>query len=338
MNASSILSLGLLLMIPTLPMNAATLIVANKSDDTVDLIDTRTGKSTATIPTGHAPHEVETSPDGTIAVVADYGDRSTPGSTLTVIDLRSKEVVRTIDLGEHQRPHGLSWLEGSEIAVTTEGSRDLVIVDVDSGEIVASIPTGQQVSHMVAVTPDKTRAFVANIGSGTVTVIDLVEREKIRDIETGAGAEGIAVTPDGREVWVTNRDADTISIIDTETLEILDTVECSGFPIRVEIMPDGNHALVSAARSGEVVRFDTKRRREIAREKLDLSTVSDDAKRLFADFDSPVPVGIQINTKGDRAWVAATQSDAVVVIDPVTVEVLDVIRAGREPDGMAWAE
>lgn len=332
-------SILLICTVSTAPIQAATLIVANKSDDTVDLIDPSTGETHTTLPTGHAPHEVETSPDGKIAVVANYGDRPSPGSSLTVIDLESKKVIRTIALGEYERPHGLAWLEGNRVAVTTEGSADLVVVDVVSGEVVASIPTEQSVSHMVAVTPDGKRAFVANIGSGSMTAIDLVARKKLRDIATGAGAEGIAVTPDGTEVWVTNREADTISVIGTDSLEIEETIEAGGFPIRIEFTPDGRSALVSAARSGEVVRFDTEKRAEIARETLDLSTVSDDAKRLFTDFgDSPVPVGIQLSSDGTRAYIAATQSDAVVIIDATTLEVLGLIRAGREPDGMAWAD
>lgn len=333
------LVLLVLAVLPASTARAGTLLVANKSDDTVDLIDPATGESLATIPTGEAPHEVEVSPDGRWAVVANYGDRGNPGSTLTVIDLDSRKVARTIDLGGHQRPHGLAWLEGDRVAVTTEGSGDLIVVRIDGGEIVASVATEQAVSHMVAVTPDHRRAFVANLGSGTVTAIDLAKRSKIRDIATGAGAEGVAVTPDGSEVWITNREEGTISVIDTATLRELATIQSPGFPIRIEISPDGTLALVSAARTGEIVSIDVAARREIARRQLDLSTVSDQLERLFSDFgDSPVPVGIQFSPDGRRAWIAATQSDAIVVVDPDTLEVVDLMRAGREPDGMAWRD
>jgi YVTN family beta-propeller protein len=321
------------------PLVASTLIVANKSDDTVDLIDPTTGKSLATLETGHAPHEVVVSPDGKRAVVSNYGDRAAAGSTLTVIDLPARKPIRTIELGDHTRPHGLAWLEGARIAVTTEGSAHLLVVDVKKGEIVAKIPTGQTISHMVAVTSDLRRAFVANIGSGSTTVIDLTENKKLGDIETGAGAEGVAVRPGTSEVWVTNRAADTISVIDTETLEITATVDCEGFPIRIAFTPDGKHALVSAARSGEVVRLDAEARKALARRKLDFSKAPDADRRLFGDQfgESPVPVGLVVTADGASAFVAATQSDVVAVIDPVTLEVRRLIRAGREPDGMAIA-
>ncbi len=321
------------------PLGAETLLVANKTDNTVDLVDLKTGRSTATLPTGRAPHEIAVSSDGTTAVISNYGDRDRPGSSLTVVDVAAAKVLRTIDLGRHTRPHGLSWLSRDRVAVTTEGSAHLLIVDPHRGEIVKEIATDQRVSHMVVVTPDSKRAFVANIGSGSVTAVDLEAGRKLRDLPTGDGAEGIAITPDGREVWVGNRAADTLSIIDPQSLEVVATLPCPGFPIRVAATPDGRRILVSAARSGEVVVFDRKSRQELLRRKLDLSTVPTASARLFGDRfgESPVPVGLVISQDGGTAWVAATQADLVVQVSTDTLEVTDLIQAGREPDGMALA-
>ena len=193
---------------------------------------------------------------------------------------------------------------------------------------------------MVALAQGGKRAFVASIGSGTVSVFDLASGSKLRDLATGAGAEGIATAPSGREVWVTNREADTLSVIDVETLAVVATIPCPGFPIRIAFTPDGQRALVSAARSGEVVAFDVAARRELARRKLDLSAVAEARQRLFGDRfgESPVPVGLLITPDGKRAFVAATQSDAVVEIDPLTLEARGLCPAGHVPDGMAWSE
>ena len=318
---------------------AQTLVVANKSDDTVDLLDLKNGESVATLPTGHAPHEIAVSPDGELAVISNYGDRESPGSTLTLIDLVNASVVRTIDLGSHTRPHGLAWFGDTRVAVTTEGSAHLLVVDVGNGRVVQAVETGQDVSHMVTVTPDGKRAFVANIGSGNVTAVDLSAGKKLADIVTGEGAEGITVTPDGTEVWVGNRAADTLSVIDPATLQVIATVPCPGFPIRVAITPDGQRLMVSAARSGEVVLFDPVKRQELMRTKLDLSNAPDASRRLFGDRfgDSPVPVGLVIGPQNDIAWIAATQADAVVVVEPAGLRVLDLLRAGHEPDGMAFS-
>lgn len=326
-----------MLAVAALPLAAQTLVVANKSDDTIDLVDLETGESRTTLPTGHAPHEVAVSPDGKTAVISNYGDREQPGASLTVVDLESAEVARTIDLGDHTRPHGMAWLPRRRLAVTTEGSAHLLIVDPGEGRVEQAIATDQMISHMVAATPDGSRAFVANIGSGTVTVMDLRGGKKVLDLKTGDGAEGLAVTPDGSELWVGNRASDTLAVVDTETLEIKARIPCPGFPIRVAITPDGSKALVSAARSGEVVVFDVAERRELLRRQLDLSTVPTAAERLFGDRfgDSPVPVGLVISDDGETAWIAATQADVVVTVRIADLEVIDLIRTGQEPDGMA---
>ena len=319
---------------------AGTLLVANKSDHTLSFVSAESGETLATLETGKNPHEVAVSPDGRLAVVSNYGDRSTAGHTLTIVDVENRRVLRTVDLGDNTRPHGLAFLSGNRVAVTTEGSAKLLMVDPKAGVAVGEVATMQSISHMVAVSKDNNRAFVANIGSGTVTVIDLAKAEKIRDIETGAGAEGIALSPDGKEVWVGNREADTLTVIDSESLEILATIEAKGFPIRVAFTPDGNRVLVSCAQSGEVAAFDVAARKEVRRAKLDLSAVEGSENRLFGDTfgKSPVPVGIVMAPDGKKAYVAATQADVVIAIDPVTLEVKDLLKAGHEPDGMAYAK
>jgi YVTN family beta-propeller protein len=315
-----------------------TLIVLNKSEATAALVDPASGEVRRTLPTGVGPHEAAVSPDGRIAVVADYG-QNVPGSTLTVIDLERAEVVRTIALGEHRRPHGVQFeADGRHVIATVEDSRAIVRVDVAEGRVVRAFPTDAAVSHMVALAPGG-RAFVANIGSGSVTAIDLAEGKILAQIETGAGAEGIAVAPGGAEVWVTNRSADTLSVVDAEWLEVKASLPCGKFPIRVQFTPDGEHALVSNASSGDVAVFDVEARKEIQRIPMELSASVGDDERLFGDqFGlSPVPVGILVEPSGKRAYIANTNADLLTVLDLEQWKIAGRIAPGREPDGMAWS-
>jgi YVTN family beta-propeller protein len=323
------------------PLRAAggTLVVLNKSEATAALVDPTSGEVRRTLPTGVGPHEAAVSPDGRTAVVCDYGQQE-PGGTLTVIDLVRTEVARTISLGEHRRPHGIEYqADGRHVVVTVEQSRAIVRVDVVEGAVTDVFPTEAQVSHMVALAPDGARAFVANIGSGSVTVIDLAEGGILAQIATGAGAEGIAITPDGAEVWVTNRAVDTLSVIDAEWLEVTATIPCGEFPIRVKVTPDGEHVLVSNANSGDVAVFDVEARKEVARIPMELTAVETGEGRLFGDRfgTSPVPVGILIEPGGTRAYVANTNADLVTVLDLEAWKVTGRIAPGREPDGMAWS-
>lgn len=297
------------------------LVVVNKSDDTVSILDAASGSATTTVRVGRGPHEVEVLADGKTAAVSDYGKAGEPGHTVTLVDLARGVAVATIELGEGTRPHGLEALADGRLLVTAEGTRELLVVDPKSRVVVARIPTQKQVSHMVVASPDGSRAFVANIGSGSVSVADLKKNAILADIATGAGAEGIDVTPDGREVWVTNREAGTVSVLDARTPGVLATIPAPKFPIRVKITPDGRRALVSCAQSGDVAVFDVQSRREIGRIAL-------------RGQNDPTPVGLLVHPGGKRAWVASTNADVISVIDLEKREVVGRLTAGKEPDGL----
>jgi YVTN family beta-propeller protein len=313
------------------------LLVVNKGENTLSVLDPASGAELARIPTGEGPHEVAVSPDGRRAVVTNYGVQGRPGHTLTVVDLSRLEATATIDLGDQRAPHGIAWLpDGRRLAVTTEGSGTLSIVDVPAGRVVSAIPTGQRVSHEVAVSPDGRRAFVANIGSGSVTVVDLVSGAVVESIPTGAGAEGVAVTPDGAQVWISNRAANTVTVLDARTLQPLETLPSAAFPIRVVFTPRGDRALVTNARSAELRVFDVATRREVAMVPIRAPAVTREGQ-VIAFEGSAVPIGVLADPDGRHVYVAAASADAVAVVDLTRGEVVRLIRTGREPDGLAWA-
>jgi len=319
------------------PAPAETLVVANKAEATASLIDLASGEVVATLDTGEGPHEVAVSPDGTRALVTDYG-RQDPGSTMTLIDLPTAKVVKTVDLGDYQRPHGVEWLDDRRVAVTAERAKALLVVDVEKGEVTAAIDTAQEVSHMLALDPGGDRAFIANIGSGSVTAVDLGKEERIQNVATGDGAEGVAVAAGGSQVWVTNRAADTVTVLDAGTLEELKVFESEGFPIRATATPEGDRVLVTRAAAGDLVIYDAAKL-EVARlVEFDLEA-KEAAGRLFGDRfgDSSVPIGVVVDGEGRRAWVAHANADGITEIDLETGEVTRLLTAGKEPDGMAYS-
>lgn len=313
------------------------LVVVNKSDDTVSILDAKSGALRATVKTGRGPHEVEVLADGKTAAVSDYGKAGEPGHTVTLVDLDRGLALGTVELGERTRPHGLAALGDGRLLVTAEGTKELLVVDARERRVTARIPTGREVSHMVAAPRSGTRAYVASIGSGTVSAANLASAKMAKDLATGAGAEGIDVTPNGREVWVTNREANTVTVVDALKLEVLATIAAAKFPIRVKITPDGKRALVSCAQSGDVAVFDVASRREVRRIPMDREAVPGSQARVFSNRfgKSPVPVGLLIAPDGKRAWVASTNADVVSVIDLEKLEVVGRLKAGREPDGLA---
>ena len=317
--------------------HGATLAVANKAEATVSLIDLDSGNVVATLTTGEGPHEIGISPDGRFALVTNYGTRDRGGNSLTLIDIPAAVVVKTIDLGEYGRPHGVEWLDDESAAVTVEAAKALIIVDVARDKVTQSIGTGQEISHMVALDPERGRAYTANIGSGSVTVLDLGKGTRETNITTGDGAEGIAVSASGEHIWVTNRGADTITILDADTLETAGEIGSEGFPIRATATPKGQ-VLVTRARAGDLAIYDAATFEELRVVTFDLESM-DVEERLFGDRfgDSSVPIGVIADDKGDIAWVAHANADVITEIDLATGEIIRMLRAGKEPDGMGFS-
>ncbi|MEE8522824.1 MAG: cytochrome D1 domain-containing protein [Thermoanaerobaculia bacterium] len=334
--STAALLLGCAILADASPAVAATLVVANKAEATVSLIDLDSGKVVATLPTGRGPHEVGISADGTRALVTNYGQRGAPGSSLTLIDVPRAEVIGTIELGDYRKPHGVVWLaDGHHALVTVEDAQALLEVDVDTGRVTAAIDTGQEVSHMLALGDG--RAFVANIGSGSVTVIDLDKGERVANVSTGDGAEGVAVAAGGRQVWITNRAADTVTVLDAASLEVLASFESKGFPIRATATA-GGEVLVTRASAGDMMVYDTAELGKGRRVAFDLKASGFEG-RLFGDRfgDSSVPIGVVVDGEGERAWVAHANADVITEVDVESGAILRLLTAGKEPDGMGYS-
>jgi len=321
-----------------LPLAAETLLVGNKAEASVSLIDLASGREVARASTAPGPHEIAVSGDGKLAVVTNYGAEE-PGNSLTIIEVEQGKAVASIDLGEYIRPHGIVFMPGNRrVLVTAEGARALLVVDVWDGVVEKAIPTGQDTSHMLAYDPSGKRAFVANIGSGSVSLINVAGGELLAFRRSGAGAEGIALSADGRDLWVTNRADDSVTLFDARNLDTRSSVAVPGFPIRAEVMPPGagGLVLVTSARSAELSIIDPDSA-ELLRT-VPISLQQSGGTILGEQMaGSSVPIGIEIAPAGDRVWIAHAAADAVQELNPADWSQTRILATGDEPDAMAYS-
>jgi len=298
---------------------SGTLVVTNKSPSTATIIDIASTRILATLPTGVGPHEVVVSRDGRWAVVTDYG--GAPRRTLTVIDVPALRVARTIDLGEYTAPHGIAFLPGdSLVAVTSEATRNVAIVDVLAGAVLGAVATGQPGSHMVAVTADGARAYTGDIGANTVSELDLGARRLLRRFEVPAEPEALNVTPDGAEVWVGSNATGVVSVVDLASGGVTPAAEGFGWPYRVLFSPDGRTVLLPDLRGHELRFVDRASRRELGR----------------LAFPEGGPQGIAVTPDGRFAFQSLSREGRVAIVDVAARSVVGYLAAGETPDGVAY--
>jgi DNA-binding beta-propeller fold protein YncE len=308
------------------PTSQPVLLVANKSEATVSVIELPGGRVLATLPTATGPHEIAVSPDGRRAAVTGYGTKDEPGRSLTVIDLPSLSVARTIDLGDYRRPHGAAFLpDGRRVVVTAEANAAVAIVDVEAGTVERGIATSQQGTHLVALAPGGTRAYTANIGSGTVTAIDLVAMTASEPHPAIEECEAIAVTPDGKQVWTAGLARDRIVVLDARTLAMIGDLAAAGRPIRITPTPDGRSMLVSNVNGSALQLVDVATR---------TATTIPMPPRSGS---SASPIGTVISPDSKTAYVALGAEDRVAVVDLATRTITGHLAAGRGPDGIGYS-
>jgi YVTN family beta-propeller protein len=309
------------------PNLTGTVIAVNQQSDTVTLIDLKTMEAYRHVQVVAGPHEAAVSPDGRTVVVTNYNKQGAgQQKTLSVIALPSGDTIKTIDLGEYRAPHDVRWVDEARVVTTVEGSQALLLVNVNSGAIERTFKTEQAVSHMLALSTDRTRLYCSNMRSGSISVFDFKTGDKIKDIQTGKECEGVGVTPDGRWVWAGNRAEDTISIIDTKSLEVVKRIPSKGFPYRVQFTPDGKFALIPHAQASSLVIADVAKQELVKSIKLGLTKVAE-----------PSTAGVFPHPDNRHAFVTVRNDNSMLVLDLVTGETLARVEVQNSPDGVAYS-
>ncbi len=304
-----------------------TVVVVNQQSDSVTLIDLKTMEAYRHVAVVGGPHEAAVSPDGRRVVVTNYNKAGVgPQKTLSLLALPSGDTLKTIDLGEYRAPHDVRWVDGTRVVVTSEANQALVVVNVESGAIERVFRTEAGVSHMLALSTDRTRLYCSNMRDGSVSAFDFRTGEKLKDIKTGAECEGVGVTPDGRWVWAGNRAADTISIIDARSLEVVKHLPSPGFPYRVQFTPDGRYALVPHAQASSLVIAD-----------VATQTIARSIPLGLTKVEKPSTAGVFPHPDNRHAFVTVRNDNSMLVLDLTTGATLARVDVQQSPDGVTWS-
>jgi len=257
-----------------------------------------------------------------MAFVANYGGR-TPGSTISVMDLPGQKELRRVELGALRRPHGIVFAEG-KVWFTAEQNRLIARYDPVANQIDWLLGIGQNGTHMLLFSKDRSLLFTSNIGSDSITVLQRGSDPSVwnaTNVLVGKGPEGGDISPDGREYWAANSGDGTVSIIDiaTRRVEQVLNVEVNRSN-RLKFTPDGKHVLISDLANNALVVVDAASRKVV--------------KRLNPGRQ---PEGVLIAPDGAHAYVAVAGDKNIAVVDLKNLEVSARIPTGAGPDGMAWA-
>ena len=302
------------------------LLVANKGDHTLGLIDPVAGKMIATVPEdGVTGHEVVASPDGKRAFVPIYGNAGvghagTDGQWIRVIDLEQRAVTGTIDLGKGLRPHcAVIGPKNGWLYVTTELDNSVTVIDPATLKIIGTIPTGQAQAHMLAISRDGRRGYTANVAPGTVSVLDLENKTVLAVIPVSKSTQRISLSPDDRWVFTSDQSQPRLAVIDTQTNGVNRWIALPGTGYGSAPTPDGRWLVIALPKINQVA-------------VIDLTTM-----RVAHTLDVPrSPQEVLVRPDGAEAYVSCDASRQIAVMDTQAWKVKKLIAAGPGADGLAW--
>lgn len=293
----------------------------------MSIVDPLKERELAVVPVeGVTGHEVAASPDGRFAWVPIFGDSGVgmPGSdgrTVSIIDLDSRKMVASVDLGRPTRPHcPVFGPKDGRLYVTAELTNSIEIMDPVQRKVVDSLPTGEPQSHMMVISSDGQRAYTSNVGVGTVSAIDIPKKKVIAVIPISRIAQRIAISVDDRWVFTSDQTKPEIAVIDTQTNTVRTRVPLENIGYGMAPTKDGHYLLVAHATSGAV------------------SVVDLQSMKLQQVIEAPAdPQEILVRPDNSVAYASCDVSKQIAVIDLSTWKVKNLIDVGDEADGLSWA-
>jgi YVTN family beta-propeller protein len=307
-------------------------VISKKSED-IQVIDLSSGKEIAEIPIDILSHEIVTTADENNVVYTNY--ESNDGNAIKVINAKNNTFEKTIPLDSNIKVNGIAATHNpNEVAVIDYANNNLLVINIETNRIERRISTKQKKSHLLVFHPNKSIAYVTNIDSGSISVIDINLNKVIKIIPCGIGRKGIDITPDGSEIWVTNTKESSITVINTSTYEIVTTLKTGVEPMKLKFSIDGKYCLVVNVIDGCISVYNQETKKKI-------KNIILKGKKTLVDkilYHTPRPVNILMHPNGLYAFVANSNANKIEVIDMKTFTLVSTIGTGNIPDGMAFVK
>lgn len=305
------------------------LLVAQKGERALAIVDPASGAVVASVAeNGVTGHEVAASPDGRIAVVPIYGNSGvgkpgTDGSNIVFIDIAAHKIAGNLEFTHGVRPHCPKFGPDGMLYVSTELDHTITIIDPKTRTIAGTIPTGQPESHMFVLSHDGTRAYTANVGPGTVSVLDVKARMVVKVIPVSHETQRIAISNDDRWVFTADQTRPQMAVIDAAAMKVVKWVPLSGLGYGAAPTPDGRWLLMAVPEANAV-------------DVIDLKTMK--VARTVPLGAGASPQEVLMRPDGRAAYVSCIGVNHVAEIDLANWTVSRTLPTGKGTDGLGWAE
>lgn len=297
--------------------------VANKGDDTITWIKNKQLKKNIKVysydgiykdkqyndsASAVGPHKLILNKNLNILYSLNVYDNS-----ISIIDLKNFDFIKSIYVG-------LSPNDGiifdNYIFISCGDTDCINIFDITSEKVIAQINVGSLPQRIIYSNRYK-KAFVANMNSESVTIVDPINMVYVKDIILGSRPCDICLSKDEKYLFISNINFETgfngnLKIYDIFEEKVIKTVDCGRYPI--SIVYDNDNIYIADSYLNTL-------------RKIDLSTLKH--KEIFSGY---MPSYILVNDR--NIVMSVTGEDSIFLIYKDSLKIENRIRVGKEPEGL----
>ncbi|UTR12932.1 YncE family protein [Evansella sp. LMS18] len=242
------------------------------------------------------------------------------GEIVAAYDIFTLEKVEEYAAGSHPA-HVSITKDGNTVVFSNSGDNTVTIIDRATEEA-AVIETGEY-PHGLRISPDQKYAYVANMHSGDVSIIDLGEKTEVNRVPAGEGAVQTGFSHDGKYAFAGLHLADGLAVIDTESQELVKTIEVGVGPVQMYASYDNEYVIVANQGSADSP-------------SNTISIISLDEVEVVKELQVGEGAhGIVISEDSRYAFVTNMFEDTISVVDLETLEETERIDTGKYPNGIS---
>ncbi|ADC52067.1 YVTN beta-propeller repeat-containing protein (plasmid) [Alkalihalophilus pseudofirmus OF4] len=239
---------------------------------------------------------------------------------IVAYDINTLEKVEEHQVGSHPA-HVTTTENGEIVVVTNSGDNSVTVINRKTDEVV-NVEVGEY-PHGVRISPDQQNAYIANMQSADVSIIDLQLNEEVNRVHVGEGAVQTGFSHDGKYAFVGLHVDNQLAVINTSTQEVIKHIDVGVGPVQMFASYDNQYVVV-ANQGSEENPSDT------------ISIIGLDT----LEVEKEVPLGkgahgIVISKDSQYAFVTNMFEDTVSVVDLKTLEEVKRLDVGEYPNGIS---